>query len=444
VPPAPPEEPTGPTIAVGVLTSASNSSYLERLAENANGWHRDFPGLRVFTYDAPPRPGARFPFAIEPIPMLPGEVHGSQGVGAVGGSLFPIFQRLHARAPRADYYLVADDDTVVYRPNLLAAIAALERRQARRGQAAGAPFFTGKCSQLLWRGEPHEFVVGGAGTLLNNAMATLLAPLFDVCRVRYRHIVFSDARLGACVHKELATGMSWPGAPCAPWGFAFTNGRVEDEHRWYTREERGARRDHRVVTLHEKAPARLRVINGWLAGRRRAGAPVAWSTLAPLLRLLAPTLAGEARAHRDCWAPCGEKGGACAWCGGGGGDGMCCRRGWPVPGDARRPDGDRCRPGMGCEKTHCCTHKKWIHPGGGSGERDEVDAKIYARRRKAKTTARQAFLPPTDPPSNKNECSILRTVTPGIKGALLPTYITKPRVTQQLLEIIVHQVMHCR
>ena len=58
-----------------------------------------------------------------------------------------------------------------------------------------------------------------------------------------------------------------------------------------------------------------------------------------------PTQGGEERAGKNCWLSCGERAGACGWCGT---RSACCRQGdgafWEAP----------CRPDDGCDGFHCC------------------------------------------------------------------------------------------
>ena len=348
-------------VEVGVISSPSHGANWARFFANSNGWHARFRShLRAYTFDVVD-PASPIASVFDTVPML-GELAGERSARDSNLHLAALGS-MHARNPRADWYLEVEDDTLVVASNLRRLLARLDPSR---------PLMLGKCVHYEHRNATDDvhFAVGGAGVLISGTLLRRLAPRIPECRRRFGaggdNWLYSDARVGACAARALGADMpheEWLCAQVGQWdksgtvptyrsyspAFIFSNRNLLLEAK-----EQDPR--NFVVTLHVKDPGRIRRITAWVRAQEAAGAAITWGALAPVLRRMA--CVGEAGADKEENLT------------GGGGARSCC------PPECRkcRPGGDRDGLPLGavsgvceawCSRGGFCGKQATYAPGGG-------------------------------------------------------------------------------
>lgn len=167
--------------------------------------------------------------------------------------------------PNADWYLMAEDDTVVVKSNLDGLLEQLPR---------DTDMYMGKCvvAHKTKKYRNGVFIMGGSGILMSGGLLRKMAPHIEKCRREYANFLHGDTRVGACL--ELAGVL--PKQICGlAKGFKFTSMSV------WTAVNSPLRRDRnfRVVTMHEKDPDKLRCLNDAIVDMDRKGKHISFGLL---------------------------------------------------------------------------------------------------------------------------------------------------------------------
>jgi len=273
--------PPYPYIQVAVITTHSIGKYWERFAANANGWHLQFPDILVYTFDRVEENSTlsriynQIDKVFESEPTTSSSRNNMQ-LATVG--------EMYRDNPNADYYIIVDDDTVLVPVNLRGMIRDLRlnpNNETMLGRCVGY--------DEVGDGRGYSFVVGGAGIFMSHALVKAMAPHIPKCRHEYTHVYHADARIGGCInytmkHAEVLDDL------CSERredtldsnSYMFTNGDVLEE--MFNRPEQ-----ERVVTVHEKNPHRIDILNKWFLDATAVNATITWgamkrSSLPDLLR----------------------------------------------------------------------------------------------------------------------------------------------------------------
>lgn len=261
-----PESDKQPTVAVGVLVTPNMDMYWDRFLEMNTGWHAEFSMLKGYTFD--PIESKNDSRLIQVDKLFPTEKNGSgdQWTNIPLAS----FQRMGTDID-TDWYLQVDEDTVIVPVNLKRLVRALSNYPG--------PLMVGKCASFIDIAEGViKFGVGGSGILMNRALMTALQPHFSTCRRRFNRMYYSDARIGACVSLVLnQSGTICPSkdwqvrAGGRLWSFTNRNARLESQHQ---------SPDALVVSMHEKSPTRIRLLNRYVRELTERGIDITWRSLA--------------------------------------------------------------------------------------------------------------------------------------------------------------------
>jgi hypothetical protein len=240
-----------PTVQVFVVMTPAHGDYWERFYENSNGWHTQFPGLRSYTFDHIAKDSLLRRANIFEIERLAGEKSEKHN-----NLLLAAFEQVWNDNNQSDWYFLAEDDTVIFKDNLLRLVQQLNPND---------DIYMGRCVKSNIR---HfgiiPYAIGGGGILMSRTLLQKMLPNVADCRSKYARIVYGDARVGACVNYSLDRPWGAMEA-CPPHGFSFANG------------ESAKPLDDLIISLHPiKDPTFLRRLNGVAV---RSGTGLTWKKL---------------------------------------------------------------------------------------------------------------------------------------------------------------------
>jgi hypothetical protein len=217
--------------------------YWERFYENSNGWHTRFPSLRSYTFDHIAKDSLLRGANIDEIERIEGEKSERNN-----NLLLAAFEQVWKDNNQSDWYFLAEDDTIVFKDNLLRLVQQLNPNK---------DVFMGKCVLLNDTRAGLgiiPFAVGGGGILMSRTLLRKMVPNVSDCRSKYAQVLYGDARVGACVNFTL--DRPWGSRDsCPPRGFSFSNGE-------FSQELTTQPPDNFIISLHPiKDPALLRNFN---------------------------------------------------------------------------------------------------------------------------------------------------------------------------------------
>lgn len=263
------------SIQVFVVTAAGQEKYRNRFLANQNGWHTLFPDLQVFTFDQNVTSNntttSSFTRPVHEIPMLDFEKNEQRN-----NLLLASFGRIYEMNPNADWYFLAEDDTVVVKKNLLKVVGNLA--EATSTMRRNENVYMGRCVGAMptKRFGRHMFIMGGSGILMSKNLLRQMAPGIPSCRRDLAKFQHGDTRIAAC----LMSMNIIPTKICAlpeSKGFKFTSSSP------WLEATRPRASSHAVVTMHEKDPEKLQLLNEAVAELVRLKQDVTWGTLKPFL-----------------------------------------------------------------------------------------------------------------------------------------------------------------
>lgn len=288
-------------VQVGVVTSlrARGGLYFERFYRNSNGWHREFEDVRAYTFDEI-HPDSPLGAAITSKARLRNVTGVTEEDGAKGkyGTflMLPMWKYMYEANPDAEWYLGTDDDSVIFRDNLMHMLES----QALPWVTPERLVMLGKCAGVMNQPDPdtagewpitaatqprtthYSFQIGGAGIVLSNALLKRLLPHVDECRIKYNFFGKTDTLLGACVTRDVvgckrepdrATGLPNPTCELEPLcsgrrPYRFSSAALENEL------AEAAKFNYlgtMPISLQEKEPDRLTLLNDEIRRRQMAG-----------------------------------------------------------------------------------------------------------------------------------------------------------------------------
>jgi hypothetical protein len=142
-----------PSLQVFMVSAPAKEAYRERLLANARGWYRQFSNLTVFTFDEMLHNNFSalmkgYNVDVHHLPMLEKNKKHSNLLMAAFGAIYK-------QNPNADYYFMAEDDTVLVKKNIEEAVVRLGRRK---------DIYYGRCVAIPTKTFGKKFsVMGGAG-----------------------------------------------------------------------------------------------------------------------------------------------------------------------------------------------------------------------------------------------------------------------------------------
>ena len=253
-----------PKVAVGVLVTPNTDMYWDRFVTMSSGWYTSFSILNGYTFD---RVDSKNDSRLVQVDKL----FSSEKTGSGNEwTNIPLaaFQHMATNIV-ADWYLQVDEDTIIVPINLMRLINTLN--------TSPRPLMIGKCASFQDAIEGSiEFNVGGSGILMNRALVSALTPHFTECRKRFNTLYFSDARVGACVtlmlnRSDAVCPCSGPHYGCAAggrlWSFTNRNARLESQQQ---------PPDALIVSMHEKSPSRIKMLNRYVKQITERGVDVTW------------------------------------------------------------------------------------------------------------------------------------------------------------------------
>ena len=263
-----------PTIAVAVLVTPNSSTYWNRFVAMSAGWYRHFEVVKGYSFHPVAFKQDSRLIQVEKLfstekTISREDVQHNMHVAA--------FQRMRGdtndtSTNTSDWYLQVDDDTVLVPANLRRLVRLLDPSEA---------VLLGKCAVYQDSVEGRIlFVVGVGGILMSRALMLALEPHFPACRRRYNRVFFADARVGACVSHTLNQSSAVCRYNTAPDGDVVAGGR-----RWSftNRNVRIEAAEHApqdlVVSMHEKAPSRTRLLNRYVQNLTERGIEVTWGAM---------------------------------------------------------------------------------------------------------------------------------------------------------------------
>jgi hypothetical protein len=247
-----------PTVQVFVVMTPAHGDYWERFYESSNGWHTQFPGLRSYTFDHIAKDSLLRRADIMEIERIEGEKSEKHN-----NLLLAAFEQIWNDNNQSDWYFLAEDDTVIFKDNLLRLVQQLNPNH---------DIYMGKCVMLNSKragfGIIH-FAVGGGGILMSRTLLQKMLPNVADCRSKYAGVIYGDARVGACVNYSLDRPWGITEA-CPPRGFSFANGE-------FWQELKKQPPDDLIISLHPiKDPTLLRSLNNALVD---LGTGLTWKEL---------------------------------------------------------------------------------------------------------------------------------------------------------------------
>jgi hypothetical protein len=119
----------------------------------------------------------------------------------------PGFKQLYKHFPNADWYIMIDDDTYVFKTNLKRTLSKYN---------PNLPFYLGSstsfigCDGVFEWGKGPFFAHGGSGIILSRAAVEILVKNADVCIQKYRDCWAGDIRISLCLRDNgvLLTALS--------------------------------------------------------------------------------------------------------------------------------------------------------------------------------------------------------------------------------------------
>jgi hypothetical protein len=254
-------------IQVFVVTAPAHEKYRDRFLANADGWHHEFPDLQVYTFDEVPTNVTSlrsYSSRIHQIQMLPFEANEQRN-----NLLLASFGAIYKHNPNADWYLLTEDDTILVKQNLDQLVARMSPKR---------DIYMGKCVQ----GRPTKrfgvffFIMGGSGVLMSGSLLSKLVPGIDTCRKDLAKFEHGDTRIAAC----LKTMDILPEKICAlpeMKGYKFTSASAW----WESTLPKNQR--HLVLTMHEKEPDRIRILNDAVHDLVNLNKEISWKALRPYI-----------------------------------------------------------------------------------------------------------------------------------------------------------------
>lgn len=255
-----------PSLQVFVVTAPANEVYRERLLANARGWHRQFPDLPMFTFDTVPTNASSYVSRVHQIERYPYEKNKKRS-----NLLLAAFGAIHKHNPNADFYLLTEDDTILVKKNIDDAVASLAASNPQND------VYVGKCVRVQTKKMGSvDFAMGGAGILMSGDLLRQMAPGIEQCRDLYKDFQHGDVRIAAC----LKSMNLFPGKICTTpgiSGFHFSSSSAwrEASLSWTAKAK--------IVTIHEKDPLLIQVLNEAIADLVQQGRNVTWGALEPYL-----------------------------------------------------------------------------------------------------------------------------------------------------------------
>jgi hypothetical protein len=161
--------------------------------------------------------------------------------------LLASFEQVWKDNNQSDWYFFAEDDTVIFKDNLLRLVQQLNPNN---------DIFMGKCVSVYATRQGFGkilFVVGGGGILMSRTLLRKMLPNVADCRSKYTAVKYGDARVGACVNASLNRPWGYMES-CPSRGFSFSNGELSQE---LTKQPP----DNLIISLHIKDPTLLRRVN---------------------------------------------------------------------------------------------------------------------------------------------------------------------------------------
>lgn len=239
---------------VFILTTPSKGAYWERFYQNHIGWHKDFDDVLTYTFE---NVSTSLAHIIQSVKSLPGEENGSSN-----NLQLVAFGLAWAHNPNADWYLYADDDTIIFADNL---------KEMVKGYDPNTLIMKGKCVHFDTSkfGRIH-FVVGGAGILMSRALVKELVHRMSVCRTKFLSVYHSDARVGACVEHTLNRTLNL----CKHDGYDFSNEKKHERQKFLV-----GSGSNRPISIHVKDAAMIKYINKARAEMISFGVTITWKSL---------------------------------------------------------------------------------------------------------------------------------------------------------------------
>jgi hypothetical protein len=262
------ETAASPSLQVFLVTAPANEVYRERFLANAKGWHRDFPGLQVFTFDeVPTNVSSLDGSSIRRIQRLPVEEH-KKGTNL----LLAAFGAIYEYNPNADFYFLTEDDTVLVKKNIDEAVQRLAHRK---------DVYIGKCVRIKTQKLGSvDFIMGGPGILMSGDMLRRMAPGIMQCRAEYNEFQHGDVRIAACLR---FMNVSYSDNFCDFFELQLDDGL----HFTSTSAWRAASITEvpagKVVTMHEKKLERIELLNDAIKDLANLQQDITWGSLKPYL-----------------------------------------------------------------------------------------------------------------------------------------------------------------
>ncbi|KAI9164503.1 hypothetical protein H9P43_008362 [Blastocladiella emersonii ATCC 22665] len=126
----------------------------------------------------------------------PARTEDSAGWKADASKFIPAVRALYDAFPKADWYIIGEDDTYIFFENLSRALSAHDPGQ--RLYFGAGNIFAG-CDGVTRFGEGPAFANGGSGIVLSRGAVAAMLPLADDCTVKYDDCWAGDVRLALCL-----------------------------------------------------------------------------------------------------------------------------------------------------------------------------------------------------------------------------------------------------
>jgi hypothetical protein len=167
---------------------------------------------------------------------------------------------------------MAEDDTVLVKKNIEEVVARLGyRKDVYFGKCVAVP--TKKMGKV-------SFIMGGAGILMSGDMLRQMAPGIRQCRIELKAFQHGDTRIAVCLKSMNVFPKTFGGYPGLVQkgdhgGYHFSSAsawRIGDSGR-----------NAKIITMHEKDPERIDVLNNAIDELMTLKKDITWSSLKPYL-----------------------------------------------------------------------------------------------------------------------------------------------------------------
>jgi hypothetical protein len=262
---------SAPRVQVFVVMTPAHGEYWERFYVNSIGWHSRFPDLKAYTFDEVP-PASALARIIERMEMYDFEKSERHS-----NLLLAAFQNVYQFNNKSDWYLLAEDDTIVVKDNLDRLLDYLDANGRSQKET-----LHGKCVYMSPSNKHKQinFVVGGGGILMSRILLEALSRYVDECRKKYqKNILYGDARIGACLQHTMNRSIGTFDL-CSPRPYIFSS---MEPLKALGEEVKPSTMNHFVVTMHSKKVEVLRKLNLAIVNLTLHNRSVTFNTLRPYI-----------------------------------------------------------------------------------------------------------------------------------------------------------------